>query len=180
MVPQRGKPFDPRTDASDFALGAVLEQDGRPVEFFSRRLKSAERNYTVREKELLAVVALLQKWRHHVGFDVVRVHTDHRALLNLQSQSKLAQHRLFRWNEALADFHIEWQFVPGRENIVVDTLSRLIAPLPTPSATAPPLSTDDASDPANKTALASTNPPFAWHGYRHVGVLQCKRERDSM
>ena len=164
VVPQRGKPFDLRTDASDFALGAVLEQDGRPVEFFSRRLKPAERNYTVREKELLAVVASLQKWRHHVGFDVVRVHTDHRALLDLQSQSKLAQRRLFRWSEALADFHVQWTFVPGRDNVVADALSRLIAPLPTPGSTAPPLSTDYAGDPAYKTALASTNPPFAWQG----------------
>jgi hypothetical protein len=57
------------TDASDFALGAVLSQiqpDGvaRPIAFHARKFSPAELNYDVRDKELLAIVVALQQWRH--------------------------------------------------------------------------------------------------------------------
>jgi hypothetical protein len=60
--------FDPEretsvhTDASQFAVGAVQMQEGRPVAFESRKLSQAEINYPIHEKEQLAVVNALQKW----------------------------------------------------------------------------------------------------------------------
>jgi len=57
------KPVSIHTDASKFAIGAVLMQDGRPIAFDSRKLSQHEINYPVREKEQLAIVFALTKWR---------------------------------------------------------------------------------------------------------------------
>ncbi|KAL0361382.1 UNVERIFIED_CONTAM: Retrovirus-related Pol polyprotein from transposon [Sesamum radiatum] len=65
-LPDMSKPFVVETDASNFALGGVLMQDGHPVAFESRKLKDAERRYSAHEKELLAVVHWLRLWRHYL------------------------------------------------------------------------------------------------------------------
>ncbi|XP_068666698.1 uncharacterized protein [Aristolochia californica] len=60
------KTFEVHIDASDFAIGGVLEQDGHPVAYESRKLNEAERKYTVQEKEMMAVVHCLRTWRHYL------------------------------------------------------------------------------------------------------------------
>jgi hypothetical protein len=62
------KPFIVETDASDFALGAILSQSGidgllHPVTFYSQKLTSAEINYQVYDKELLAIITTFEQWR---------------------------------------------------------------------------------------------------------------------
>ena len=49
-------PCKVHTDASDKQLGSVISQNNKPIEFFSRRLRKPQRNYTMTEKELLAIV----------------------------------------------------------------------------------------------------------------------------
>ena len=56
QYPDFTKPFDLFTDASDIQLGATLVQEGKPLGFFTRKLNSAQRNYSVGEKELLSIV----------------------------------------------------------------------------------------------------------------------------
>nr|GEY02465.1 hypothetical protein [Tanacetum cinerariifolium] len=58
-------PLELHTDASDFAIGGVLMQDGHPIAFESRKLNEMERKYTVQEKEMAAVVHCLRIWRHY-------------------------------------------------------------------------------------------------------------------
>ena len=66
------------TDASIIAVGAVLEQDGHPVCFESRKLSPAERNYAVHELEMLAVVHALRTFRHYLeGCQAFTLYTDH-------------------------------------------------------------------------------------------------------
>jgi hypothetical protein len=90
--------FDPskdvavHTDASKFAIGAVLMQDDRPVAFESRKLSSAEINYPVHEKEQLAVVHALIKWRVylHSRPDPFSIFTDHQSLKYLDTKNSLS------------------------------------------------------------------------------------------
>ena len=62
--PDWSKSFDIHTDASDFQLGAVISQEGKLVAFFSRKLNSAQKNYTTTEKELLSIVECVKEFRN--------------------------------------------------------------------------------------------------------------------
>ena len=65
-LPDPSKPFEVETDASDYAVGAVLYQDGKPIAFESRKLDPTQRRYSVQEKELFAVIHALRTWRHYL------------------------------------------------------------------------------------------------------------------
>ncbi|UTT88131.1 hypothetical protein NDA17_001758 [Ustilago hordei] len=83
------------TDASDFAIAGVLKQEheGRwhPVAFYSRKMSSAEKNYEIHDKELLAVVACLTQWRHMLAGlpNQLVILTDHEALKYFKSQRRI-------------------------------------------------------------------------------------------
>jgi hypothetical protein len=113
------------TDASGFAVGAVLLQDGLPVAYESRKLNVHECNYSVSDKELLAVKHALVAWRHYLLHKQFTVITDHRPNVTLQTCKSLADTsgRRARWAELLQQYHINWQYQPGESNIA-DVLSR--------------------------------------------------------
>jgi hypothetical protein len=130
------QPFVLRTDASDFAIGAVLEQERNgewvPVSFFSRKLGQSQLNWTPREKETYAIVASLRKWAGWVGFQPVLVKTDHRSLENWVSENidtpSGPRGRRARWHETLSQFNLEVQYIPGKDNTVADAMSRFAYP----------------------------------------------------
>jgi hypothetical protein len=126
--------FDPdlissvETDASGFALGAVLFQtddkgESRPVAFTSRKLSSAERNYPTHEQELLAVVHALKTWRYYLDGSHFVVYTDHATLQHFPTQPKLTR-RQARWMELLQEYDFTFKYKRGADNIVPDALSR--------------------------------------------------------
>jgi hypothetical protein len=129
IFPDPSVPFTVSTDASDYATGAVLQQDyGRGLQrttYLSRKLNSAERNYPVHEKELLAIVHSVRQWRHHLqgAQHTVPVLTDHVTLKYFHKQPKLSQ-RQVRWTELFAEFDLKIKYKPGLENIVTDAMSR--------------------------------------------------------
>ena len=134
--PDRG--FVLRTDASDYAVGAVLEQvldDGRhvPVAFWSRVLAEGQRRtWTPREKESYAIVMALRKWAGYLALHPVTVCTDHQSLQSwhkehVDTPSGPAS-RLARWHETLAKFDLTIVYIPGKENTVADCLSRWAHP----------------------------------------------------
>ncbi|XP_021753565.1 uncharacterized protein LOC110718935 [Chenopodium quinoa] len=129
-LPNPNKPFEVETDASDFALGGVLLQDGHPIAFESRKLNSAERKYAAQEKELLAIVHCLRGWRHYLLGSKFIVRTDNTAATHFLSQPKLTG-RQARWQESLAEFDVEFAYRTGASNRVADALSRRadLAPL---------------------------------------------------
>ena len=121
------------TDASTFAIGAVLEQDGPdgrlPVAFTSRTLNSAEQNYAPHELELLAIVDTLRAWRSYLHGRKFLVHTDHHPLRYLQTQEHLSP-RQVRWLERLVEFDFDIVPIRGKSNTVADALSRQAKNIP--------------------------------------------------
>ncbi|SPC64280.1 related to pol protein [Ustilago sp. UG-2017b] len=117
------------TDASDFAIAGVLKQEheGRwhPVAFYSRKMSSAERNYEIHDKELLAVVACLTQWRHMLAGlpSQLVILTDHEALKYFKSQRCITG-RQARWAVLLADFDFILQYRPGDKGGEPDALTR--------------------------------------------------------
>lgn len=126
-IPDPSRPFVVATDASDFAVGAVLSQDFgeglQPVAFFSRMLKNAEVNYPVHEKEMLAIVLALKEWRCFLQSRPFKVFTDNKSLEFWKSQRELSR-RQARWSEFLQTFDCDIEHVPGKFNAVADALSR--------------------------------------------------------
>ena len=127
--PDIKKPFYLQTDSSDVALGAVLfqlDEDGNPcpIIYASPTLKGAELAYYTTEKELLAIVWALHKFRSYIMGGKIIIRTDHKALTFLKT-CKLLSGRLTRWTMANQDYDISIKYWPGKNNLVADTLSRL-------------------------------------------------------
>ena len=122
--------FDPKwdiritTDASNTALGAVLEQQengkARPVAFHSRTFNIPEQRYAAHEKELLAIVDTIRAWRVYLHGRIFIVKSDHFPLKYLETQENLYQ-RQVRWLETLVDFDFQIQLIRGKSNVVVGT-----------------------------------------------------------
>jgi len=117
------------TDASDIASGAVLSfgeswETARPVAYDSCSFKDAELNYPVHEKELLAIIRALKKWKYDLLGTEFFVYTDHKTLLNFHTQRDLSR-RQARWMEFLSIYDCKFIYVKGEANSVADALSRL-------------------------------------------------------
>ncbi|GFW55772.1 retrovirus-related Pol polyprotein from transposon opus [Trichonephila clavipes] len=118
-----GAIFNLFTDASGVGIGAVLQQNQKPIAFASRTLNKAERNYTVTERECLSVIWALNKFKTYFGPLPVKVITDHAALTKLTNGKNLSS-RMIRWALKFSEFNIEWEHRPGVQNVFADLLSR--------------------------------------------------------
>ncbi|GJP35290.1 hypothetical protein CLOM_g19797 [Closterium sp. NIES-68] len=121
------RPYEVVTDASDIAIGAVLLQDFgdglQPVAYESRKLQGAEKNYTVHDKEMLAIVHAFKTWRCYLTGADVTVRTDHKSLQYLRAQPNLNP-RQIRWLDFLeSNFHYTITYKRGAINIA-DALTR--------------------------------------------------------
>jgi hypothetical protein len=75
-LPDFDKSFEIHSDASDFAIGGVIVQDGRPVAFENKKLSETERRWPTHEKEMWAVIHCLKTWGHYIGSKDVVVWTN--------------------------------------------------------------------------------------------------------
>ena len=115
-------------DASDFAVGAVLGQTKdkkhHAIAYASKTQTGAQLNYATTEKELLAVVFAIDKFRSYLVGAKVNVYTNHAALKYFLTK-KDAKPRLIRWILLLQEFDHEIKDKKGVENTVADHLSRM-------------------------------------------------------
>ncbi|XP_076886572.1 uncharacterized protein LOC143536475 [Bidens hawaiensis] len=129
LSPEWSLPFEIMYDASDYGVGAVLGQrvDKKPVAIYyaSKTLSDAQINYTTTEKELLAVVYALDKFRSYIWGSKVIVFSYHSTVKHLM-EKKDAKPRLIRWILLLQEFDVEIRDKKESENVVADHLLRLV------------------------------------------------------
>ena len=91
--PDFNAPFEIHTDALKLQIGAVISQKGKPITFYSRKMNSAQHNYTTSEKELLSVVATLKEFRNILLGHHITVYNDHKNLTHKTFNTE----RVMRW-----------------------------------------------------------------------------------
>ena len=128
-----------QTDASGSGLGAVLLQletggERRPIAYASRTLSSAEQKYSNIERESLAVIYGVTKFRQYLLGKKFTVETDHRPLVKLLGQNEeipsLVSSRLKRFKLKLSAYDYSICYIAGKSNVVADFMSR--KPIPGP------------------------------------------------
>jgi transposase InsO family protein len=122
-IPNPNEKFTVSVDASDIGIGAVLSQPSGVIEYASRVLTTAERKYSTTEKECLAIVWALEKWRTYLLATEFIVKTDHKPLTWLMT-TRDPRGRLARWALRLQEFNFTTQHIHGRDNYIPDALSR--------------------------------------------------------
>ena len=116
------------TDASDYAIGSHLVQldsNGveRTISFSSQLLNTVQRNWSVTDKEMFAVITAVTKFHLFIGGRPSTIMIDHRNLQFWQTAS--ASPKVERWRQLLSSYDITYQFLPGTQNVVADAMSRL-------------------------------------------------------
>ena len=126
--PDFAKPFVVQSDASDAGIGAALlqyhEGELHPIMFCSRKLWKPEYNYSVTEKEGLALIFAIKKFDQYLYGNEFLLCTDHSALEYIQNK-KPDNSRLLRWSLFLQNYTFVVKAIKGSENKLADFLSRI-------------------------------------------------------
>ena len=123
-MPNFEKIFVVETDASQHGLGATLMQEGHPIAYYSKILGLRARNKSIYEKELMAIVFAILKWKHYLLGRRFKVKTDQQNLTHLLEQREVHgdyQKRLMK----LMGFDFAIEYNSGKNNLVVDALARV-------------------------------------------------------
>ena len=118
------------TDASDVAVGAVLQQhignQWQPISYFSRKLKPAETQYSTFNRELLAIYLAIRHFHHFVEGHLFHIRTDHKPLTYaLSIQPDRHSPRQIRHLDFISQFTSDIRYIKGNDNVVADALSRV-------------------------------------------------------
>ncbi|GKC79683.1 putative mitochondrial protein [Tanacetum coccineum] len=122
-LPNFSKPFIVETDASGVGLGAVLQQEGHPIAYMSKTLAPKHQALSTYEKEFLAVLMALDKWRGYLLDRHFVIKTDHYSLKYLLDQ-KITTPTQMKWIPKLMGFDYEVVYKKGIDNAAADALSR--------------------------------------------------------
>ena len=128
QVPNWDIHFQISSDASYIAIGVVLgqEEDKKPyaIYYISKNLTPVVLNYTITEKEFLAVIYAINKFRHYVTRYLLFLYTNHSTIKYLANKP-ITSGRVTRWLLLLQEFDITIRDQLGKENLVSDILSRV-------------------------------------------------------
>ena len=119
--PDFKKKFTIHTDASKTQLGAVISQEGKPIDFYSRKLNQAQTRYTTTERELLSILETLKEFKNILFGQQLEIYTDH---ANLVCKS-LTSDRVMRWRLYIEEFSPNLIYLRGEDNQAADAVSRL-------------------------------------------------------
>ena len=123
VYPASNDEYTLTTDASGVSVGAVLSSQRGPIGFFSQQHKAAEANYSVYDKELLAVYKAVTHFEWLLFGRPFKLRVDHKPLLHMFATPSKCERRR-RQIEYLSTFEMSVEFIPGKTNIVADALSR--------------------------------------------------------
>jgi hypothetical protein len=112
-------PFEIYTDASNKQIGSAIQQSGRPLAFYSRKLTNAQTHYTVIKLELLAIVKTLQEYCTILLGHIIKIYTDHKNLTFANFNTDCECH----WQLIVEEYGPEIVYLPGVKNIVANFLS---------------------------------------------------------
>lgn len=121
-LPDFSKPFILEADASGTGIGAVLMQNGRPISFLSKTLGPKAAACSTCEKEAMAILEALKKWKHYIASTSVIIQTDQQSLKYIHEQRLIdgIQHKLL---VKLLGIDCKVEYKKGRENKVADVES---------------------------------------------------------
>jgi transposase InsO family protein len=181
-MPNFAEPFILETDASGTGIGAVIMQQGKALAYYSSSLCPRNAALSVYEKEALAIIEALKRWRHYFLGSKLIIKTDHQSLKFLTDQrlSEGIQHKLML---KLLEFDYTIQYKKGKENLVADALSRKSGKLMAISQTTPiwmqevvdSYTSDAFFQPLQVKLLLQTDPVDAATGYTiTAGVIRYK------
>ena len=119
-LPDFRRQFVISTDASDVALGAILEQvfghGLQPVAFASRKLNNAESRYSAYKQEILGIIWALDQWRHYfLNAHPIIVTTDHSPLRHLPNPNSV-NNRIWKWLSIMQGYQSKIQHIPRKVN----------------------------------------------------------------
>jgi hypothetical protein len=123
VLPDFGKSFQVRCDASGVAIGVVLSQDKRLVAYFSEKLNDTKRKYSTYDKEFYTIIQALKKWRHYLVPKEFVLYSNNQASQFITRQEKLNQ-RHAKWTDFIKKFNFVIKHIFGNANKVADALSR--------------------------------------------------------
>jgi hypothetical protein len=122
-LPDFSKTFEIESDASGVGIGDVLMQNGRPVAYHSEKLDGARLSYPIYDKELFALVRVLEVWQHYLWPKEFVIRSDHESLIFLKIQENLNKYHA-KWVEFIESYPYVIKCKKVKENVVADALSR--------------------------------------------------------
>lgn len=123
-LPNYTKPFVLEADASGYGLGAVLMQEGRPIAYMSKSLGPKAQTLSTYDKETMAILEALKKWKHYFAGSSLIIRTDQESLKYIHEQ-KLTQGIQHKLLVKLLGYNYTIEYKKGRENKAADALSRV-------------------------------------------------------